>query len=290
MDNNKQKKIESAINTRKYKYAELRFQLNEEGIRHRYLLRSKKIKNVRNSIIVSIVSIFICMASLSLTTYAWFTDTVSNTNNRIQAGTLKVGLFTEGDNSEVIDLSGSNTLFNIGDLSPANKTIEKKIVVGNKGDLAIKYKLYFNVTTSGDNDLSKYLKVSVSKDSNTNYGYKGLLAGLNEASPLVSDNLEKGEKGIYYIKLELADDAPSSSTTSFDIRVQATQYTAEEDGFSNKGYDAEAKYPCENGEGTSGGCTLCDEGYESIEGYCVPDLPEATSQPEIEPLPESSDV
>ena len=51
-----------------------------------------KRSNTKSALFFSIVSMFLCFAMLLGTTLAWFTDSVTSTGNKIQAGTLKVDL------------------------------------------------------------------------------------------------------------------------------------------------------------------------------------------------------
>ena len=46
--------------------------------------------NTRKSLIFSALSLLLCCALLVGTTFAWFTDSVTNTGNKIQAGDLKI--------------------------------------------------------------------------------------------------------------------------------------------------------------------------------------------------------
>ncbi|MBQ4136839.1 MAG: hypothetical protein IJD67_01900 [Clostridia bacterium] len=49
-------------------------------------------KNTKRALFLSIVSIFLCVAMLAGTTFAWFTDSVESTGNIIKTGSLKVDL------------------------------------------------------------------------------------------------------------------------------------------------------------------------------------------------------
>ena len=44
------------------------------------------------SLFFSAMALFLCFAMLLGATYAWFTDTVTSTGNKIEAGTLEVDL------------------------------------------------------------------------------------------------------------------------------------------------------------------------------------------------------
>ena len=54
-------------------------------------------KSTKKSLIFSALSLLLCCALLIGTTFAWFTDSVTNTGNKIQAGTLDVALFQKTD-------------------------------------------------------------------------------------------------------------------------------------------------------------------------------------------------
>lgn len=45
-------------------------------------------KTTKRSLLVSGLAVFMCIAMLAGTTFAWFTDSVVNKGNRIQSGTL----------------------------------------------------------------------------------------------------------------------------------------------------------------------------------------------------------
>ena len=46
--------------------------------------------NTKKSLIFSALSLLLCCALLIGTTFAWFTDSVTNTGNKIQAGNLSI--------------------------------------------------------------------------------------------------------------------------------------------------------------------------------------------------------
>ena len=57
-----------------------------------------KSRKTLTSLLVSIVTMMLCLCSFAGTTLAWFTDTVSNTGNKIQSGTLDVELWQDDSN------------------------------------------------------------------------------------------------------------------------------------------------------------------------------------------------
>ena len=48
----------------------------------------KRTKKARRALITSLISLVLCCVLLLGTTFAWFTDSVTNTGNRIEAGKL----------------------------------------------------------------------------------------------------------------------------------------------------------------------------------------------------------
>lgn len=49
-------------------------------------------KSTKRSLLLSILSMILCISMLLGTTYAWFTDSVTSGKNRINAGNLDVEL------------------------------------------------------------------------------------------------------------------------------------------------------------------------------------------------------
>ena len=108
--------------------------------------------STKKSLLASGLSILICVALLLGTTFAWFTDSVTNSGNEIQAGTLKIGLDT-GD-AETLFTSDENFLWEPGRSQKATAT------VSNEGSLWLKYTMSFeNVKTTGDADITNVLDV-----------------------------------------------------------------------------------------------------------------------------------
>ena len=50
-------------------------------------------KTTKRSLMMSVLSLFLCFAMLLGTTFAWFTDSVSSANNIITSGNLDVELY-----------------------------------------------------------------------------------------------------------------------------------------------------------------------------------------------------
>ena len=125
-----------------------------------------KSRKTFTSLLVSIVTMMLCLCSFAGTTLAWFTDTVSNTGNKIQAGTLDVELYanketltnagvnplpsktTTVDDVIYYDISNESTpMFNYSFWEPGYST-PAGFVIKNAGNLALKYKLSFSLIDS----------------------------------------------------------------------------------------------------------------------------------------------
>lgn len=97
----------------------------------------------------SIICMLLCIAMLISTTYAWFTDSVTSGANRIQSGTLKVGLsyksktFSQhsADWGEWKDAANSGDILNKDARYEPGYTSLTFFKVENKGDLSFKYQL-----------------------------------------------------------------------------------------------------------------------------------------------------
>ena len=71
-------------------------------------------KSTKRSLIASGISLAVSVALLAGSTFAWFTDSVTNKGNKIQAGNLKIGAYAydldeNGDKTFTIqDVNGGN--------------------------------------------------------------------------------------------------------------------------------------------------------------------------------------
>ena len=59
--------------------------------------RRGKMVKTRKSLWAAGFALLVCILLLIGTTFAWFTDSVSNSGNRIQAGTLDIDLLMDKD-------------------------------------------------------------------------------------------------------------------------------------------------------------------------------------------------
>ena len=100
----------------------------------------------KKALLMSVLSMVLCVAMLVGMTFAWFTDTASTAVNKIQAGNLKVDIVDENGNSldgkslSFRDVNGETDI--LWEPGATFKLNSFKIV--NKGNLALKYKVVIN--------------------------------------------------------------------------------------------------------------------------------------------------
>ena len=109
-------------------------------------------KHTKNKLLSSIATLIVCFAMLIGSTYAWFTDSASTGVNRIQAGNLDIEVehtnaaVTTPENVEGIQNMFLNVNGDAMNWEPGAVSYET-ITVSNKGNLALKYSLTFNVNS-----------------------------------------------------------------------------------------------------------------------------------------------
>lgn len=125
-------------------------------------------KTSRRALILSAVSLILCLAMLTGTTFAWFTDNVTTARNSIQSGNLDVVLEYKTEWSDTWTTVDSNTkIFEDYALYEPGYTEVVFLRVSNAGSLALKYQLNVNIASektstnvAGDTfKLSDYLEV-----------------------------------------------------------------------------------------------------------------------------------
>ena len=104
----------------------------------------KNTKTTKRALGTAIVALLICFTMLIGTTYAWFTDVVTSSNNIIKTGTLDaVVTWTDKPGSAEdtwFDVQNSDPIFNYELWEPGYVAV-RQLKVANVGTLAFKYKL-----------------------------------------------------------------------------------------------------------------------------------------------------
>ena len=262
-------------------YAQKRAELSKQRIEILRARAKKRTAPLRNALIISLLSIFLSLSAATATTYAWFTDTVSNTGNKIQAGTLKIDLLQDKEENHTADSYNSianqtESIFSDEVIWEPGQTQVAYLAVKNNGNLALKYNIILDVVDRETNkDLTQamagaFTYAVINQDTPKSvgddwpdvkaaaiapYGYSAnLLAAIQEAAPgaksaritaAPTGKLQPNNKDYFVIAIHMNEDAGNAyqnGLIEFDVNVVATQDTVEKDGFNSEQYDAGAKF------------------------------------------------
>ena len=237
-----------------------------------------KSKSTKKALLASAVSLILCFSMLLGTTYAWFTDSVTSANNKIQAGMLEVDLLmadADGNYESIADedaaIFGADSLVAKNDISDTlwepGKTQIAYLGVENKGSLDLKYNILLNVIDGGLVGSLEYAildgvqsgNLSGTPDWDTlkaaaNAQTGDVKAGSTVAAPNGAIQAAEGEeRAIDYFALAIhmkedADNRYQGKNITVDVTVAATQLASEEDSFGNQ-YDAAATFLNQDAEG-----------------------------------------
>ena len=210
----------------------------------------------KRALLMSVLSLMLCVSMLIGTTFAWFTDSVTSANNIIKSGNLDVEMYwAEGiedpENATWTDAS-TGAIFDY-DLWEPGYTEIRHIKIENKGTLALKYEV--KIVPNGEVSILAdvidvyYVDPAVQVANRTELTDANKLGTLTDVLARLDETgngaLLAGEKDTITIALKMQETAGNeyqnkSIGTDFYIQLFATQYTHEEDSFDNQ-YDADAK-------------------------------------------------
>ena len=213
-------------------------------------------KNTKRALLLSVVSMFLCVVMLASTTFAWFTDSVESTGNIIKTGTLEVEMtYSDALNGTYADAS-TGKIFNYNLWEPGYTDV-KYIKIENKGDLAFKYML--SIIPEGDasilaNVIDVYFTevgngfTAPTRSSMGSAVKVGTLADMiAEADGAAHGQLLKTEAITACIALKMQESAGNEyqnltiGNTGFRVQLLATQLTYEEDSF-DENYDVDSEF------------------------------------------------
>lgn len=194
------------------------------------------------SLFLSIISIMLCIALLIGTTLAWFTETQTNTGNRIEAGTLDINvvwyeLALEGyEIDDYIfsttpnDFDSSESMISDDDWQPGDLNA-KLIKITNEGTLDLNIQLNAIVEDQGLEDALWYDFIQVDNEGNVvGTQTKRQMAGLAEFVSGTTFYLMDGNELQFILVYGMLDSVGSTyQGTSYlaDIIVTATQVNKE---------------------------------------------------------------
>ncbi len=216
-------------------------------------------KSTKHVLLMSALALLLCVSMLVGSTYAWFTDSVTSTGNKIQSGSLVLDLSVwnvETDAWESIKES-KEPLFNYEKWEPGYMAVQL-LKVENKGSLALKWLAKF-VSDATPGILANVIDVYVlpygvlADDTTvalpagrdlTGYTRVGTASEfINTIKDTTNGTLKAGEAAYLGIALKMQEgagnDYQDKTLGAFDIQILATQLTYEPDSFDNQ-YDKEA--------------------------------------------------
>ena len=240
-----------------------------------------KQKSTKRTLLLSALSLLMCVSMLVGSTFAWFTDSVTSGSNVIQSGNLDLVVEYTLDGKNWADLQGATNLFQKALWEPGHTEVVV-LRIKNNGSLALKYAANMNITseTAGKTMDNKDIVLSdILTVSTLTFAESGVdpLLGFNIAQKTIEEAF-KGENNIAYgapvsfkkgnilsadkslvrngdimyvaIKVDMAETVGNEAnhngtdipTINFGINVLATQFTYENDSFGNQ-YDKDAEYP-----------------------------------------------
>lgn len=219
-------------------------------------------KRIQKSLLASGASLLVSVALLVGSTFAWFTDSVTNTGNTIEAGTLEVTFEKlDKETNSYNTVENNDPIFNYTLWEPGY-SVSEAFKVGNEGSLALKYELkltadgqltkladVIDVYYMASNTEIKVEDLADNMSDLTEYTRIGTLSEvLGEDNIAATGHIEAEEADYAAVILHMQEGASNDyqslslfeGTGTFDITLKATQYTSEQDGFGNDQYDAAA--------------------------------------------------
>lgn len=208
-------------------------------------------KSTKRALTYSAIAVFICIAMLMGTTFAWFTDKASTTVNKIQAGNLNVELWQADADAKLSEeplkwVAGDNRAQDTILWEPGCTYNLESFRIKNNGDLALKYKVIisglvgsaklleaidFTVAVEGTPLTAKDGTSTVSTIADLN-NFEGKLGAQDITGKITVTGKMRTDAGNEYM---------GEKIDGISITVVATQDTVENDSNGNQ-YDKDAKY------------------------------------------------
>ena len=205
----------------------------------------KQSKQTKRTLVLSVLSVVLCLAMLVGTTFAWFTDTASTSVKDITSGKLNVALEYLNDNNEWVSAEGQTLNFKVSGaltddaiLWEPGCTYELPTLrVVNYGNLALKYKLTIT-GIQGSATLNEVIDWTIELGGETyNMNDEHKLGAMVGETALYDELTLKG-----HMQETAGNDYQNLTISGITISVVATQDTVESDSKDNT-YDTNAQYP-----------------------------------------------
>ena len=200
----------------------------------------RKCKDTKRALLISVLSVALCLAMLVGTTFAWFTDVARTGYSTITSGRLDIVLqYWDGETWKSAEGKTLNFVKAAGHEAeeilwePGCTYYLPEVRVINNGTLAVKYEY----------DTSKFVFTGDTKLLDA-LEFVGEAEGDDPESPAIllpgehSNPLKIG----FHMKETAGNEYQGLTLTGAQIAVVATQATSESDSFDNT-YDKDAQYP-----------------------------------------------
>ena len=219
----------------------------------------KRRNATRNALFTSVICLLVCISMLVGTTFAWFTDSVTSSGNKIASGTLQIELYELDKDNNWNDITDSTAALFDYDLWEPGYTDATVLKVQNAGSLALNWAASLSaISPETISILADVIDVYVLEGADTfpasfedikgTYTRVGTLRDFitGFASNTVG-KLDAGESATLGIALHMQEEADNEYQglnlgSEFDIRIFATQLNKEPDTFGPD-YDINSKYP-----------------------------------------------
>ena len=251
-----------------------------------------KIRSTKNALISAILVLCMAFTGLLGTTFAWFTDSVTSSGNKIVAGTLKVDLELMDKNGNWKSLKRESApIFESEQWEPGHTEV-KLLKVENEGSLALSWKTVLTkyseisalaevidvyVRDYGVLDDAAASALTYPQDRNlAGYTLVGTAAEFLSTMEATTKGFLEAEQSAYLgLALKMRESADNkyqglSLGGTFDITVLATQGSFEEDSFDET-YDKNADWPFYSIDYTVK--TALEEGQVDASGTLTEEIP-----------------
>ena len=225
-----------------------------------------KISKTRRVLLSSFIAILFSLLTFTFTTFAWFSDGVSSSDNIITVGNLDAEMYwtndIESNDWHNIEDKKYNAVFTHDNYEPGYTEL-KYLKIVNTGSLSFKYDLSL-LPVGKIGKLAEVVDVYYMSDVTSKVSTRGLLDSNNKGTiektlgkslsgtkVLLPRNTYDGQHTTYETIVAIALKMQTSAGNEyqgesigdgFSIRLKATQYSYEEDSFDEE-YDKEATWP-----------------------------------------------
>ena len=228
-----------------------------------------KTKSTKRALLLSALSLLMCVSMLIGSTFAWFTDSVTSGNNIIKSGNLDIEL-EYWNGTEWKDVKGASDILT-NTLWEPGVTEVAYLRVANAGSLVLKYQLGINILNevAGKNKagetfkLSDYIQFGVVEGVNgqtdayneDDAGRAAAIAAVTDSKKISAGYTKAATMNpanelylalVVYMPTDVGNVANHNGIDipqiDLGINVYATQMTAENDSFNNQ-YDKDAWHP-----------------------------------------------